>query len=148
VIRITPSSRKYRYSPITVHLLDTMIDRNPGTPARPVAPSPQQAAVEETIRNLYVQSLRAKLELCRIVSARLMEELESRELPARRHGESFCRWFNVTRDGDILEFVFELLRRREREARATQSLKKSPHRFVEHPHSQRAAHREESASSF
>jgi len=130
-----------------VHLLDALIERNPGTAARPVAPQLPDAAVEETIHNLYVQSLKAKLELCRIVSARLMEELESQELPARRRGDSFCRWFNVTRDGDILEFVFELLRRREREARATQSLKKSPHRFVEHPHSLRSPRYAESASA-
>jgi hypothetical protein len=125
-----------------------MIVRNPETAPGPVALHLRETALEGTIRNLYVQSLKAKLELCRIVSARLMEEAESQELPARKQRESFCRWFDVTRDGDILEFVFELLRRHEREARATQSFKKSQQRFVEHAEPVHAVRCRESASSF
>ena len=95
--------------------------------------------MEETIRDLYVQSLRAKLELSRIVSARLMRDLESPRLTDRQKQESFCRWFDATRDGDILEFVFELLRRREREARRSQSPRKAPHRIRRHAEPVRAA---------
>ena len=103
--------------------------------------------MEETIRDLFVQSLRAKLELCRVVSARLMHDLESPRLTDRQKQESFCRWFDATRDGDILEFVFELLRRREREARISQSLKKPPHRISHHAEPVRAARFAQSASS-
>jgi hypothetical protein len=103
--------------------------------------------VEETIRDLYIQSLRAKLELCRIVSARLMCDLESPRLTDRQKREEFCRWFDVTRDGDILEFVFELLRRREREARTSQSPRKAPHRIRRHEEPVRAVRYAESASS-
>ena len=86
--------------------------------------------MEETIRDLYVQSLRAKLELSRIVSARLMRDLESPRLTDRQKQESFCRWFDATRDGDILEFVSELLRRRElRSPQIAISRGTAPHRI-------------------
>lgn len=69
--------------------------------------------VEEKLRNMFLQSLRAKLELCRLVAARLMEELEH---PARNTLEKRClfrRWEDMTRNGDTLEFVLDLLRRHE-----------------------------------
>lgn len=94
-----------------------MIREGSGFGGAPLLP---EAAVEKTIRNLYIQSLRAKLELCRITGAALMRELESPMLTVKAKREVFYRWFDVTRDGDILGFVLELVRRSEREARGLQ----------------------------
>ena len=71
--------------------------------------------MEEIIRRLFVQTLRAKLELCRLVAAALMVELESPLLTITEKRAAFRQWVSITRDGDVLMFVLELLRRHERE---------------------------------
>lgn len=73
--------------------------------------------MEEILHSMYVQSLRAKLELCRITAASLMESLDSPKLTVEERQTGYQRWTDVTRDGDVLEFMLELLRRRGRETK-------------------------------
>lgn len=77
--------------------------------------------VEEIIRRLRIETTRAKLELCRIVAATLMQRLESEELTVRERRAHFKRWLEVTRNGEVLEFVLELERRGDRETRGFSS---------------------------
>lgn len=67
------------------------------------------------LHSLFVQMLRAKLELSRIVAASLMETLDYPVVTDWEKREAFRQWADVTRDGDFLAFMLELLRRHERE---------------------------------
>lgn len=77
--------------------------------------------VEEIINKLRIEATRAKLELCRIAAAALMHRLESEELTVSERRALFERWLEVTRNGEVLEFVLELERRRDRETRGFSS---------------------------
>lgn len=70
--------------------------------------------VEEIISRLSIQAIKAKVELCRIVTAALMRKLESVNLTANERRVACCRWAEVARDGDTLEVALELQRRRKR----------------------------------
>ena len=77
--------------------------------------SSRAMSMEEMFQRLLTQALRAKLELCRIVAAALMEEMDLQQGSGTRQRTAFRSWAEVTRDGDMLEFMLELLRRHDRE---------------------------------
>jgi hypothetical protein len=76
-----------------------------------------EVAVEEIVVTLYIQTIRAKLELCRIVCASLCSTLEDPNLTLAESSMISARWAQRLRDGDILAFFLDLLRRDEREQR-------------------------------
>jgi hypothetical protein len=73
--------------------------------------------MQEVARNLLLQTLRAKLELTRIVAASLAEKLDLSHLSVREQRHTLRQWLNVTEDGENLEFVLELLRQHDRRQR-------------------------------
>jgi len=73
--------------------------------------------VEEIAVRLYVQSIRAKLELCRIACATLSNKLEDPNLSDSEKSAIAADWDQRLRDGDILAFFLDLVRRLEREQR-------------------------------
>ena len=91
-------------------------------PGQRKGPSPKGlvrgfGAAWKNIQHLYIQSLRAKLELCRIIAASLMNSIESQKLTTEERRAGFRCWVTIARDGDILELMLDLIRRREREER-------------------------------
>jgi len=74
--------------------------------------------LEEFLQSLYVQTLRKKMEVCRATAATLMKSLQSSNLTVYEQRAGYKRWEAVTREGDVLEFMLELIRRHEREERA------------------------------
>jgi hypothetical protein len=73
--------------------------------------------MEEFLQHLYVGTLRAKMDLCRVIAATLMDSLHSPTLTVYERQAGFRRWEEVTQNGDTLEFMLELIRRREKEGR-------------------------------
>jgi hypothetical protein len=73
--------------------------------------------VADYLRELQIQTIRAKLELCRIVAASLMKSIQSQELSADEMRSGYRCWLRITQDGDALEWALDLIRRRERETR-------------------------------
>lgn len=73
--------------------------------------------MEEFLQYLYVQTLRKKMEVCRATAATLMKSLQAPNLTLHEQRTGYKRWEAVTRDGDVLEFMLELIRRHEREER-------------------------------
>jgi hypothetical protein len=70
--------------------------------------------MQEVARNLLLQTLRAKLELTRIVAASLTEKLDLPHLSVREQRHTLRHWLDVTEDGENVEFVLELLRQHDR----------------------------------
>lgn len=73
--------------------------------------------MEEFLQYLYVQTLRKRMEVCRATAATLMKSLQSADLTVYEQRAGYKRWEAVTREGDVLEFMLDLIRRREREQR-------------------------------
>ncbi len=72
-------------------------------------------AVEEIVGRLQIQTIRAKLELCRIVCASLAAQFDNPQLSCREKAIIAGQWDKLLIEGDILAFFLELLRRRGRE---------------------------------
>jgi hypothetical protein len=62
---------------------------------------------EEIITNLRVQVIRAKLELCRIVAAALMQKPETQESTLGEGRADFEGWLKIAHDGNILESALQ-----------------------------------------
>jgi len=67
--------------------------------------------MEQTIHNLYVQTIRAELELSRIVGASLRRELDDSNLTIREKANIVRFWSTVLGDGDMLSLLLEFTRR-------------------------------------
>ena len=72
---------------------------------------PLEVAMEQTIHNLYVQTIRAELELSRIVGASLRRELDDSNLTIREKANIVRFWSTVLGDGDMLSLLLEFTRR-------------------------------------
>ena len=83
-------------------------------------------AVEEIIEGLQIQTIRAKLELCRIMCACLAAELENPSLTQHERTAIAMQWDHLLREGDILAFFLDLLRRRDKELRDGTGKNKAP----------------------
>lgn len=70
--------------------------------------------MKDQIGNLTVDALRARLELSWIAAAALMDDLEFSFLTDDAKSAVSRRWQEVTRDGDILAFALDLIRRQQR----------------------------------
>lgn len=70
--------------------------------------------MEDPFRVLFIQAMRAKMDLCMIIAATLMEQLQLRELEAWDRIEIFRQWDNAVNEGETLAFALELLRVHER----------------------------------
>lgn len=71
--------------------------------------------MEEIIRRLEIQTIKAKLELCRIVCASLAAQFDTPDLTHIERATIARQWNKLLAEGDTLAFFLELLRRRERE---------------------------------
>jgi hypothetical protein len=71
--------------------------------------------VEEIIDRLGIETIRPKLELYRTVCASLASELENPRLTITERSVIAVEWGQMVKEGDILAFFADLLRRRERE---------------------------------
>lgn len=69
--------------------------------------------MEEIIQRLHIQTIRAKLELCRIVCASLAKEFENPHLSLREKDAIAIQWEKLLREGDVLALLLDLLRRKE-----------------------------------
>jgi hypothetical protein len=68
------------------------------------------------IDNLRLDALRAKLELNWIQAASLMNDLENCTLTSAEKCATSRRWLEVTREGDLLAFALDLVRRQQKES--------------------------------
>jgi hypothetical protein len=78
-----------------------------------------EVPLEEFLQHLYVQGIRAKMESCRVAAAILMKSMQSAGLTVYEQKAAYRHWEAVTRDGDTLEFMLELIRRHQREQLGT-----------------------------
>jgi hypothetical protein len=72
--------------------------------------------MEQILQRFLVQTLCAKLALCRIAAATYSEALLSPTLPGPERITTFRCWEKATREGDTLAFALEMISRRERNA--------------------------------
>lgn len=70
--------------------------------------------MKEIVVKLYIQSIHAKLELCRIACATLFSKLKNRKLTLAEKSAISAQWNQRLREGDILALFLDLLRRHER----------------------------------
>ena len=71
--------------------------------------------MEEIINGLHIQTIRAKLELCRLVCETLAREFENPNLSFSEKTVLSRQRSKLLREGDILALFLELLGRREKE---------------------------------
>jgi hypothetical protein len=64
--------------------------------------------MEEINAKLRIEAISAKLELCRIVAATLVQKIESPEFNTGERQEYLQRWLEVIHDSNILKSALEL----------------------------------------
>ena len=105
--------------------------------------------MELILRNLEIQSLRQHLGLCRDYCQSLANEFEEAESSLHQTNLAF-RWDAALKHSHMVEFLLELLERREREGRpaAVHQICLNSHRHRSSPRDRRPTHEASPAPGF